>query len=262
MTSKKATPTPFAGQMYLQGVYAVADRIPAEDRFPYNLPFLRGLDLGLDQPVTFFVGENGSGKSTLLEAIADLCGLNVGGGGSADLSYARHETSSELARVLRPRFRHRHRDGFFFRAETLVNFATLLEERKRDPDFLGDPYMRYGGKSLHRRSHGEAFLEVFQHRIHDGLFLIDEPEAALSPQRQLTLLYLLRDRVERGRAQFIIATHSPILLTFPGAVIVDFDDPTLPRVALQETKHYQITRGILESPERYWKSDGGDDRAG
>jgi len=253
MTSRRAAKSPFAGEMYLQGLYAVEERIPAEARFPYNLPFVRGLDLGLDQPVTFFVGENGSGKSTLLEAIADLCNFHVGGGGSADLLYTQHETSSELARALRPRFRHRPRDGFFFRAETLVNFATLLEERERDPDFLGDPYMRYGGKTLHRRSHGEAFLEVFQHRIRDGLFLIDEPEAALSPQRQLTLLYLLRDCIERGQAQFIIATHSPILLTFPGAVIVDFDDGALRHVALQDTKHYQITRGILESPERYWK---------
>jgi predicted ATPase len=258
MTSRKTTRTPFAGQMYLQGLYAVEERFPGEARFPFDLPFVRGLDLELDQPLTFFVGENGSGKSTLLEAIAELCGFHVGGGGSADLLSTQHEPSSELARALRPRFRHRPRDGFFFRAETLANFATLLEERQRDPDFLGDPYMRYGGKSLHRRSHGEAFLEVFQHRIHDGLFLIDEPEAALSPQRQLTLLYLLRDRVQSSRTQFIIATHSPILLTFPGAVIVDFDDRALRRVALQETKHYQITRGILERPERYWKPDGGD----
>ncbi|MDC0748651.1 AAA family ATPase [Polyangium mundeleinium] len=262
MTSKRAAKAPFAGKMYLQGVYAVAERIPGEARFPFNLPFVRGLDVGLDQPVTFFVGENGSGKSTLLEAIADLCGLHVAGGGSVDTLYTSHEQGSELARVLRPRFRHRPRDGFFFRAETLVNFATLLEERQRDPDFMGDPYMHYGGKSLHLRSHGEAFLDVFQHRIHDGLFLIDEPEAALSPQRQLTLLYLLRDRVERGRAQFIIATHAPILLTFPGAVIHDFDDPALPEIALQDTKHYQITRGILEHPERYWRSDGSDDPAG
>ena len=205
-----------------------------------------------------------SGKSTLLEVIADLCGFHVGGGGSNDLLYTQHEKGSELASVMRPRFRQRPHDGYFFRAETLVNFATILEQRDRDPDFIqsgmkADPYMRYGGKSLHRRSHGEAFLDVFQHRIRDGLFLIDEPEAALSPQRQLTLLYLLRDRIERGRAQFIIATHSPILLTFPGAVIVDFDNGALRPVALHNTKHYQITRGILERPERYWKSDSGDD---
>jgi predicted ATPase len=172
MTSRRATPTAFAGEMYLKGVYIVEERITGDARFPYNLPFVRGLDLGLDQPVTFFVGENGSGKSTLLEAIADLCGLHVGGGGSADLLYTAHETGSELARALRPRFRHRPRDGFFFRAETLVNFATLLEQRERDPNF---------------------------------------------------------------------------------------DNGVLRPVALQSTKHYQITRGILESPERYWNSDGGDE---
>src|SRR5262249_31124014 len=157
--------------------------------------------------------------------------------GGRDDVYVQHENGSDLARAMRPRFRHRPRDGFFFRAETLVNFATLLEQRRDDPDFPGDPDMRYGGQSLHHRSHGEAFLEVFQHRIRAGLFLVDEPEAALSPQRQLALLYLLRDRVERGRTQFVIATHSPILLTFPGAVIVGFDDGTLRRIALEDTKH-------------------------
>lgn len=258
MTARRPAPRPFAGEMYLRSIYAVPERLPAEDRFPYSLPFVRRLDLDLDRPLTFFVGENGSGKSTLLEALADLCGFHVAGGGNADVVQAQHESGSELARALRPRFRHRPRDGFFFRAETLVNFATLLEQREKDPDFLGDPYMRYGGKTLHHRSHGEAFLDVFQHRIREGLFLIDEPEAALSPQRQLTLLYLLRDRVDRGRTQFIVATHSPILLTFPGAAIVDFDDGALRRIALHETRHYQITRGILESPDRYWKDEKDD----
>jgi predicted ATPase len=252
-----ARPSPFDGKPYLQGVYAVPERIPAEPGFPYHLPFVAGLDLDLDRPVTFFVGENGSGKSTLLEAIADLAGLNVGGGGRDDV-YTQAASTSELARALRPRFRHRPRDGFFFRAETLVNFATLLEERAKDPLFGEDAFARYGGKSLHHRSHGEAFLEVFQRRIHDGLFLVDEPEAALSPQRQLALLYLMRDRIELGRTQFVVATHSPILLTFPGATIVGFDGGALRRVTLEETTHYQITRGILESPERYWKRGEGE----
>jgi predicted ATPase len=247
-------PSPFHGEMYLSGVYTVPERIPAEDCFPYNLPFVRGLDLDLDRPVTFFVGENGTGKSTLLEAIAGLCGFGTGGGGRDDANDVRAEESpAGLSRALRPRFRHRPRDGFFFRAETLVNFADLLEQRRRDPDFLGDPYMRYGGKSLHHRSHGEAFFEVFKHRVGGGLFLVDEPEAALSPQRQLALSYLWRERVEEGRTQLIVATHSPILLTFPGAAIVGFDGGTLRQVTLQETTHYQITRGILECPERYWK---------
>ena len=258
MTSRQVKKSPFAGKMYLERVSTLAERIENDKEFPFNLPFVRCLDLNFDQPMTFFVGENGCGKSTLLEAIADLCGFQMGGGSAHDI-YAQHENRSLLSRALRPRFRHRPRDGFFFRAETLVNFATLLDERKRDPDFLGDPYQYYGGKSLHHRSHGEAFLEVFQHRIHEGLFLIDEPEAALSPQRQLTLMYLLQDRVEKGSAQFIIATHSPILLTFPGSVIIDFDDHSLPRIALHETRHYQITRGILERPERYWRSETNDE---
>ena len=259
MATKKSAQSPFAGQMYLQSLYTVEERLAAEAKeFPFILPFVRGLDLSLDRAVTFFVGENGSGKSTLLEAIADMCGFQIGGGSTGDL-YPQFEGNSRLSQVLRPRFRHKPRDGWFFRAETLVNFATLLEERKRDPDFLGDPYKYYGGKSLHLRSHGEAFLEVFQQRIHEGLFLIDEPEAALSPQRQLTLMYLLQDRVKRRGAQFIIATHSPILLTFPGSVIIDFDNPRLPTTTLQETKHYQITRGILDRPERYWKSEGEDE---
>lgn len=256
--STKAAPSPFEGEMYLQSIYTVPERLPAEERFPYTLPFVRKLDLPLDQPVTFFVGENGSGKSTLLEAVADLCGFNLGGGGRGDL-YSSHEGVSELARALRPRFRHRPGDGFFFRAETLVNFATLLEEREKDPDFDRDPYMHYGGRTLHKRSHGEAFLEVFQNRVHQGLFLVDEPEAALSPQRQLALLYLMQERVERGRAQFLIATHSPIMMTFPGAVIVSFDDAELRRVTLEETKHYQITRSILENPGRYWQRDKGEE---
>lgn len=257
MPRRKTKPSPFAGQMYLEGLSTIKDRLENDKDFPFNLPFVRSLDLSLDQPVTFFVGENGCGKSTLLEAIADLCGFQMGGGSAHDI-YKQHENRSRLSGVLRPRFRHRPRDGFFFRAETLVNFATLLDERKDDPDFWGDPYKYYGGKSLHHRSHGEAFLDVFQHRIHEGLFIIDEPEAALSPQRQLTLMYLLQDRVQRGEAQFIIATHSPILLTFPGSVILDFDDRLLPPITLQQTRHYQITRGILERPERYWKDKAGE----
>jgi predicted ATPase len=239
---------------FLTGVYLVPERVPSFGEFPFSLPFVDGLDLDLDRALTFFVGENGSGKSTLLEAIAGLAGYHVGGGGKEDLLHEEHESRSILAGALRPRFRHRPRDGFFFRSETLVNFATLLERRRDDPDFWGDPYLRYGGSSLHARSHGEAFLNVFQHRIQHGLFLIDEPEAALSPQRQMALLALLHDRVESGEAQFIIATHSPILLTFPGAEIINFDDGKLAPIRLEDTNHYKITRGLLENPGRYWAS--------
>ena len=250
MATKKSAQNPFAGQMYLQSLYTVEERLAAEAKeFPFILPFVRGLDLSLDRAVTFFVGENGSGKSTLLEAIADMCGFQIGGGSTGDL-YPQFEGNSRLSQVLRPRFRHKPRDGWFFRAETLVNFATLLEERKRDPDFLGDPYKYYGGKSLHLRSHGEAFLEVFQQRIHEGLFLIDEPEAALSPQRQLTLMYLLQDRVKRRGAQFIIATHSPILLSYPNAKIIQFDKSGISEIGFEDTEHFAVTRDFLNNYPR------------
>ncbi len=239
---------------YLASIRTVSDRLPAEPVFPFTLPFVPNLDLSFTKPVTFFLGENGTGKSTLLEAIAVLCKLPVSGGGRNELGDSHGpEQDSALSRVLRPSFRRHPRDGYFLRAEFQAHFASLLDKRRADPDFLGDPYARYGGRSLHQRSHGEAFLALLQHRISQGLYLFDEPEAALSPQRQLALLTLMHDGLRSRRAQFVIATHSPILLTFPDAAIVNFDDPALPLVCLEDTPHYQITRGILEDPERYWR---------
>jgi predicted ATPase len=144
-------------------------------------------------------------------------------------------------------------DGYFVRAENLVRLADLLEERERDPDFPGDPYRAYGGRSLHTRSHGEAFIALFEHRLQPGgVVIMDEPEAALSPQRQLSLLALLHTFVQAG-TQIFVATHSPILMTFPGATLLEVSERGVAPVRLEDTSHYQITRGILESPERYWK---------
>jgi predicted ATPase len=239
---------------YLLELKVVPERLPSADEFPFNLRFVSTLDLQFNSPVTFFVGENGSGKSTLLEAIADLCRLPVSGGGRNELvvGYA-PEHESSLSKVLRPSFRRQAKDGFFLRAEFAAHFASLLDDRKSDPEFLGDPYMRYGGRSLHKQSHGEAFLAVLQNRIRDGIFLLDEPESALSPQRQLALLVLIHDLIGQEGAQFIIATHSPLLMTYPSAQIINFDSPELTSVSLEETSHYQITRGILDDPPRYWK---------
>jgi predicted ATPase len=243
------SPVPF-----LLEVRVVPERLSSRDQFPFNLPFLSTLDLRFKTPVTFFVGENGSGKSTLLEAIAVLCRLPVSGGGRNELSGIHGpERDSSLAKVLRPSFRFQPRDGFFLRAEFAAHFASLLDDRKSDPYFDGDPYARYGGRSLHMQSHGEAFLAVLQNRIRKGVFLLDEPEAALSPQRLLALLVLIHDLIERGESQFIIATHSPLLMTFPGAEILSFDNPELRPISLEETSHYQITRGMLDDPELYWK---------
>lgn len=240
--------------VFLDRVFVRPDAALRDDEFPGTLAFVRDLDLRFSHAVTFFVGENGSGKSTVTEAIADLCGLPVGGGGRNELadSSAPHGRS-ELAPFLRAAFRKRPRDGYFFRAEFQAHFASLLEQRKADPDFWGDPYARYGGQSLHTRSHGEAFLSVFSSWMAPGLLIMDEPEAALSPQRQLTLLTQMSRLVRRGGVQFVIATHSPILMTFPGATILQFDGGRIEPTRLQDTSHYHITKGILDHPERYWQ---------
>ena len=239
--------------MYLQHLSVRGDIELDGSTFPTSLPFVRTLDIAFDASVTFFVGENGSGKSTLLEAIAHLSGLPVGGGGRNELadSQAPHRTS-ELAPFIRAGFKRRPPDGYFFRAEFQAHFATLLEQRRDDPDFRADPFARYGGRSLHTRSHGEAFFAMFNSWLVPGMILMDEPEAALSPQRQLALLVHMANLARRGNVQFIIATHSPILMTFPDASIFSFDGGTIERTPLCETSHYQITRDLLNDPQRYW----------
>ncbi len=238
---------------YLLGVTVIPERVQANE-FPFSLPLVRTLDLQFRHPVTFFVGENGTGKSTVMEAIAVLCRLPVSGGSRNELG-ANHgpDTVSPLAPALRPAFRRRPTDGYFLRAELQAYFASLLDARRADPDFWGDPYARYGGRSLHTRSHGEAFLAILQNRISSGLLLFDEPESALSPQCQLALLAYMARLAASGKAQFIVATHSPILLTFPGAQILSFDGDAVRETVLEDTSHYQITRGILQSPGSYWK---------
>jgi predicted ATPase len=224
--------------------------------YPFSLPLIRCLDIEFTSPVTFFVGENGTGKSTVIEAIAALCKLPVSGGSRNELAGSHGpDPASPLAPSLRPSFRRRPPDAYFLRAEFQAHFASLLDARNADPDFRmwGDPYARYGGRSLHTRSHGEAFLAILQNRIRSGLLLFDEPESALSPQRQLALLAQMSMLTATGKSQFIIATHSPILLTFPGAQILSFDGDALRPTALEDTSHFQITKGILENPAVYWK---------
>jgi len=240
--------------LLLKRVTLLPERVTKFEGFPHGLPFVRDLDLTFSKPVTCFVGENGSGKSTLIEAIAEACGLPIWGG-SRNEAANRHgpDERAALGSVLRFAFSRRPRDGYFFRAEFQANFASLLDERRNDPDFRGDPYMRYGGRSLHQQSHGEAFLAVMLNRMRLGMFIMDEPESALSPQRQLALLARMAELVRAGKSQFIIATHSPILLTFPDADIISLDQTPLRSVSLEETSHYQITRGILENPGSYWR---------
>ena len=212
---------------------------------PFTIPLVEREDFELrfTTPVTFLVGENGSGKSTLLEALAWALGFNAQGG-SRDNSYAEGADGHPLGRALRLNWRQRVTDGFFLRAETFFNFATYLEE-------VGSAFLAYGGKSLHAQSHGEAFLSLFENRIEDGIYLLDEPEAALSPGRQLTFLSILYQLASMKVAQFVIATHSPILLTLPGATVLSIDDGNLREVSYKETEHFQLTRDFLNAPERY-----------
>lgn len=212
--------------------------------YPFTIPFLTAdFTLKLTTPVTFLVGENGSGKSTLLEALGWAVGFGAQGGGR-DNSYAEGADGHALGRALHLGWKQKVADGFFLRAETFFNFATYLEE-------AGSDFRAYGGESLHRQSHGEAFLSLFQHRFEDGMYLLDEPEAALSPQRQLAFLRVLHELSARKIAQFIIATHSPILLTLPGATVLSIADGAIRAVSYQETEHFQLTRDFLNAPERF-----------
>jgi predicted ATPase len=214
-------------------------------RYPFNIrAFSHGLDLTLRTPITFFVGENGSGKSTLLEAVAECCGFNPEGG-NRDHHRATFATRSPLAQALRLTWRPKVTEGFFMRAESFYNFATYLED-------VSD-FRAYGGKSLHAQSHGESFISLFAHRFEQGIYILDEPEAALSPQRQLSFLKIIHDLATPGHAQFLIATHSPILLAYPGAVLFDLDGDTIQEIAFRETRHYLLTRDFLNSPERFFK---------
>jgi len=165
-------------------------------------------------------------------------------GGNRDNSYAEGADGHPLGRALKLSWRQRVTDGFFLRAETFFNFATFLEE-------AGSSFLAYGGKSLHRQSHGEAFLALFENRVEDGIYLLDEPEAALSPGRQLTFLSILHQLASMKVAQFVIATHSPILLTLPGATVLSIEEGRLREVSYRDTEHYQLTRDFLNAPERY-----------
>lgn len=210
---------------------------------------MEGNVLEFDRPVTFLVGENGIGKSTLLEAVAMACGFNPEGG-TRNFSFSTRATHSVLGDYLTPARKRYPRDGFFLRAESFYNVATNIDEM--DELVGGDPRLidSYGGVSLHQQSHGESFLALVQNRFGgEGLYLLDEPEAALSPSRLLTLLAEM-DRLVKADSQFIVSTHSPILMAFPNARIYELNENGVRAVAYKETEHYQLTRRFLENPER------------
>jgi len=213
------------------------------DAYPFNLPAVRSLhSLPFHPNVTFLVGENGSGKSTLIEALAVAWGFNAEGGGR-EHRFGTRESHSSLHRFVRPvRSPQRVQDGFFLRAESFFTVASYLEEPE-----IGAT--RFGSRSLHEQSHGESFFALFDKRlIGDGLYILDEPEAALSPSRQLSFLARMHELV-LARSQLIIATHSPILLGYPNAWIYQASEFGLDRIAYEDTDHYQVTRNFLTRRE-------------
>lgn len=210
---------------------------------------MEGKPLEFDRPVTFLVGENGTGKSTLLEAIAVACGFNPEGG-TRNFSFSTRETHSVLGEYLTPGRKRYPKDGFFLRAESFYNVATNIDELDEGPCAAPRLIDSYGGVSLHKQSHGESFLALVQNRFGGhGLYLLDEPEAALSPSRLLTLLGEMHMLVKED-SQFIVATHSPILMAYPGARIYELSGEGIQAVAYKETEHYQLTKRFLDDPER------------
>jgi predicted ATPase len=245
-----------AGERFVKRIaLAAADGAPWPGGHPFDLPAVRTLtERELTSSVTVFVGENGVGKSTLLEAIAVSLGMNAEGG-SRSLRFATRATHSRLHEHLTvTRSASRPRDTYFLRAESFYNVASEFDALDADPDnvtYADTPPLldAYGGTSLHEQSHGESFFALFLRRLGGrGLYLLDEPEAALSPQRQLALLVRMHELVEQG-SQFVLATHAPILLAYPGADVWHFTETGIASVDPRTTPHWTITRRFLADPD-------------
>jgi predicted ATPase len=239
------------GPQYVSHVSLRREKVESFDRYPFSLAAVRTLErLELHPKVTFFIGENGSGKSTLLEAMAVSLGFNAEGG-TKNFRFGTRASHSVLHEYLRiAKGVRRPKDGFFLRAESFFNVATQIEALDAEFSF-GPPVIdSYGGRSLHEQSHGESFLALMTNRFGGhGLYILDEPEAALSPQRQLAVLARIHDLV-RDASQFIVATHSPILMAYPEAWIYECGSEGIRQVAYEDTEHYRVTKSFLTNPKR------------
>lgn len=234
---------------FIRGMELMRDKIPSFSKYPFSLPAIHDLfDLAFHPQVTFIVGENGTGKSTVLEAIATAYGFNPEGG-TKNFNFSSMETHSNLHTYIRlMKGFSMPKDGFFLRAESFYNVATNIDELDkggRSPRIIDS----YGGHSLHEQSHGESFLALFLNKFRGkGIYILDEPEAALSPTRQMTMVSRMHELVMEG-SQFIIATHSPIIMAYPNAIIYEIKDG-FHKVKYEETEHYQVTRNFLNNTQK------------
>jgi predicted ATPase len=241
----------FANNRYVAEL--VFQREPEKDLYLKELPVVSYLrdkkKLHFASPVTIFVGENGTGKSTLIEAIAVCAGFNPEGG-SRNFIFSTNNTHSELCECISlARYNH-PRDGYFLRAESFYNVATNIDEMDEAPSFDPPVIESYGGISLHRQSHGESFMNLVENRFFgNGLYILDEPEAALSPMKIMSLMVSINELVKKN-SQFIISTHSPILMALPGAYIYQLSSGGIEHINYKDTEHYQITKRFLENPDK------------
>jgi predicted ATPase len=239
---------------YLLEVRLLRDKVPSFDQFPFSLPAVRNLDtLVLHPSVTFIVGENGSGKSTLLEAIAVALGFNPEGG-TRNFNFATRASHSDLHKFLRlSKGVRRAKDGFFLRAESFFNLATNIEHLDEEPAASPPVINSYGGRSLHEQSHGESFFALLMSRFGgNGLYVLDEPEAALSPARQMAMISRMHDLIQDD-SQFIIATHSPILMAYPDAQIFVLSPDGIKKARYTETDHFRVTKDFINNHEKMLK---------
>ena len=231
---------------YLRRIWLDREAVPDADAYPWCLPFLReDFELSFDRPITIIVGENGTGKSTLLEGIAVLAGYDEAGGGKGyrpvDHSLAREATGGRLSSALRASWLPKVTDGWFFRAESFFSVARYLDAvgGADGPDFLS-------------HSHGEGFLRFFEERCQRrGIFIVDEPESALSPARQIAFLKLLRRMDRLGQCQVIMATHAPILMAYPGARLLGLTKYGLDPVTIEQTRHFRLIREFCLDPATF-----------
>lgn len=235
---------------YLRSIDLKRELISSYRHFPLNLPIIKNFQkLAFHPNVTYIIGENGMGKSTLLEGLAVSLGFNPEGG-TLNFNFSSYDSHSNLDDYLRvAKGVNKAKDSFFFRAESFYNVATNIEELDREPGG-GKVIDSFGGKSLHEQSHGESFFAAFTERFRgNGLYILDEPEAALSPLRQMSMLSRINELVEQG-SQFIISTHSPVLMAYPESAIMQLTGEGMEEVTLEETSHYSLMKQFFENKDR------------